>query len=398
MGPGLLVTAAFIGPGTVTTATLAGASFGLSLLWAVVFSTIATIVLQEMSARVGLVARMNPAEGLRATVAHPALRGLAIALVVAAIGAGNAAFQVGNITGASIALEAAGGLARREWVIIIGCFVAALLLTGTYRRIERLLIALVVIMSVAFIMTMILTRPSLAAVAAGICPQIPAESTLTILALIGTTVVPYNLFLHASAVRDKWSPDAPVAESLSAVRFDSAVAITLGGLVTASIVITAAAAFTRGTPITSASQMADQLAPVLGSSARYLFLAGLFAAGFTSAITAPLAAAYATAGALGWPHDLRDTRFRAVWLAVLIAGTTLAAIGKNPIQAIRAAQALNGLLLPMVAAFLIYVMNQPRILGRQTNGPLANLLGGAIVLITAALGAWQIARATGLLR
>ena len=105
MGPGLVVMAAFIGPGTVTTASLAGARFGHALLWAVVFSIIATIVLQEMSARLGLAGGQGLGEALRTTFSNRLVRGLCIVLVLAAIGFGNAAFQAGNVTGAAIGLE-----------------------------------------------------------------------------------------------------------------------------------------------------------------------------------------------------------------------------------------------------------------------------------------------------
>lgn len=397
MGPGLLVTAAFIGPGTVTTATLAGASFGFALLWAVVFSAAATLILQEMSARIGLVARMGPAEALRVSIENPMLRGFALVLVILAIGFGNAAFQTGNITGAAIGLEAAAGGSSRLWSILIGASAGVMLFFGTYRHIERLLIVLVVLMSAAFITTAWIARPPIHSLLDGLIPRIPDGSMLTVIALIGTTVVPYNLFLHAGAVQVKWPAHVPLRESLSQARWDAGLSIGIGGLVTFSIVLTAASFFAQGTTIESASRMADQLVPHLGSGARYLFLAGLTAAGLTSAVTAPLAAAYATCGALGRPADLTSTSFRAIWFAVLVIGTILASLGQNPIQAIRFAQAFNGLLLPIVAVFLLYVMNRRRLLGEHTNGPLANVLGAIVVLVTAAFGLRQIAMALGLI-
>ena len=104
LGPGLLVTAAFVGPGTVTTASVAGARFGYALLWALLFSVLATIVLQEMSARLGLVTRAGLGEALRSTFTKPWLRWSCVALVVGAIGFGNAAYEAGNITGAAAGL------------------------------------------------------------------------------------------------------------------------------------------------------------------------------------------------------------------------------------------------------------------------------------------------------
>ena len=110
LGPGLLVTAAFIGPGTVTTASVAGASTGYALLWAIVFSIFATIVLQEMSARLGVVSREGLGEALRTTFDNPLIKWGAVLLVIAAIGVGNAAFETGNITGAALGLETLSGV------------------------------------------------------------------------------------------------------------------------------------------------------------------------------------------------------------------------------------------------------------------------------------------------
>ena len=102
-GPGLLISASFIGPGTVTTATVTGASYGFALTWAVVFSIIATIILQEMSVRLGLAARLSTGEALRETFANKAARVAMTGLVVAAIGVGGAAYAGGDTTGPSLA-------------------------------------------------------------------------------------------------------------------------------------------------------------------------------------------------------------------------------------------------------------------------------------------------------
>lgn len=100
IGPAAVVTAAFIGPGTVTTCTLAGVSYKYALLWTMLFSTVATIILQEMSARIGIVTGKGLGAAIKETYDNPTLRALASVLIVGAIGVGNAAFQSGNITGA----------------------------------------------------------------------------------------------------------------------------------------------------------------------------------------------------------------------------------------------------------------------------------------------------------
>lgn len=396
VGPGLLVTAAFVGPGTVTTSSIAGASTGFALLWALAFSVIATMVLQEMAARLGVVSRRGLGEALRNAFANPALSFLVATLIVVAIAFGNAAFQTGNISGAGIGLEAITGLPARLWAVAVGAFALLLLATGAYRIIERVLVLLVGVMSVSFIVTAIIVRPDLTNMLRGFVPGIPSGSLLLVVALIGTTVVPYNLFLHASSVQDKWPTSVPTGRALRGSRQDVVFSILIGGIIASAIVITAAAAFFgTGTEISDAGVMAQQLEPLLGPAARILFGLGLLAAGITSAATAPLAAAYATAGALGWERDLRSWRFRGVWFVILAAGTVLAFLGQDPVAAIVFAQAANGILLPVVAVFLLVVTNRRDILGEHVNGVTANVLGTIVVLVAAGLGGYQIASALG---
>jgi NRAMP (natural resistance-associated macrophage protein)-like metal ion transporter len=392
-GPGILVTAAFIGPGTVTTASIAGAQFGFSLLWALLFSVVATALLQEMAARLGLVTRQGLAQALRAQFAGSWLGSAAIVLVVIAIGFGNAAYEAGNITGAALGLESIFSLPMSAWSLAVGLIAGILLYLGIYRLIEKLLVAMVLLMSAVFLATLVQVAPSPTAMLKGaLLPTVPEGSLLTVIALIGTTVVPYNLFLHASAVQEKWPASVETRRALRESRIDTGFSIGLGGLITLAVMSTSAAAFFGAGGEFSAVNMARQLEPLLGSSSRYFFAAGLFAAGLSSAVTAPLAAAYAVCGVLGWSRDLKSPGFRGVWAAVLLCGTGYAALGARPLTAILFAQAANGFLLPICALFLLLVMNRRDQLGEYTNAAAANLAGGAVVLVTLALGGLKILR------
>lgn len=379
-GPGLLVAAAFIGPGTIVTASRAGASYGMTLLWAVVFSAVATAVLQEMAARVGLVTRRGLSEAIRVSFSKPIVRALSLGLVALAITVGNAAYETGNLLGASLGLEILSGVAPERWLYVIAATAIVLLMSGTYRVIQRVLVGLVVLMSFVFIVTAIFVEPSIDELARGLMPTVPEGSLLTILALIGTTVVPYNLFLHASTVQEKWSQSLPTERALAESRVDTTLSVALGGLVTIAVVVNA-------TPL-------DDVA-TLSSWGRTFYGVGLFAAGLTSTITAPLAAAYATAGALGWEPDLKSPRFRAVWAFVIVTGFALALLGGSPTEAIVLAQAANGLLLPLIAIFLLFVVNDSELMGSFRNRRAANLLGVIVVCVVIGLGAYQLARVLG---
>ncbi len=385
-GPGFLVAAAFIGPGTVTTASLAGARYGYTLAWAVVAAIIATLILQEMAARLGAVGRMGLGEALRASIQRPVVRVAAVGLALLAITFGNAAYQAGNLTGAALGLEALLGGTRSSWVLGCALTAAVLLASGAYRLVEGALIGLVGLMSLVFILTVIQIGPDLSELLAAIRhPRIPERGGLVVLALIGTTVVPYNLFLHAAAVREKWH-GSNVNDALAASRRDSAVAVLLGGAITMAVLLSAVPLFMAALQVDGVADMARQLEPLLGQQARWLFALGLFAAGLTSAITAPLAAAWATAGLLGWDTSMKSRRFRLVWSVIIIIGAIVAVTGVKPLQAIVLAQAANGLLLPVIAGFLLWVMNRRQIMGAACNGWLANVAGGAVVLFALLLG------------
>ena len=390
-GPGILVAAAFIGPGTITTASIAGAQFGFALLWALAFSVAATILLQEMAARLALVTRRGLSETLRATYHDSWLGAVAVMLVVGAVGVGNAAYQTGNITGAALGLASISGIGLNWWALLVGLLAGGLLASGTYRLIEKLLIGLVLLMSVVFLLTLAMVRPSISGMLEGLLvPSLPAGSLLTVMALIGTTVVPYNLFLHASAVQEKWSADVDVKTALHQSRVDTSLSIGLGGIITLAVLSTSAAAFFGSGIEFSAVNMSRQLEPLLGKSAGFFFAAGLFAAGLSSAVTAPLAAAYAVCGVMGWPRNLRGKRFRQVWVVVLVSGTAFSVAGIKPLAAILFAQAANGFLLPFCAVFLLLVMNRKDVLGAYVNRHWVNGLGGIVVLVTFALGLLKI--------
>ena len=398
IGPGALVAAAFIGPGTVTACTLAGANFGYALLWALVFATLATIVLQEMSARLGVVAQRGLGETLALVLDRSVWKWPLFALIGVALYLGNAAYEAGNLSGAALGVQAVVGDRSgvfRLSVAVISVLAAALLLAGTYKQIEKALVGLVAVMAVAFVATFVMVGPDLFAMGRGmVVPAIPEGSLVTVIALIGTTVVPYNLFLHASAAKTKWAGE----ENLAAARTDTALAIGLGGLIAVLIVATAASSmFAAGLQVSGAGDMAAQLEPLFGPFSVYLLGVGLFAAGLTSSITAPLATAYAMTEVLGVRGGEKSRVFRLIALSVILVGAGLSLTGVRPITIILSAQFANGLLLPIIASFLLFAMNRKELLGRHANGWVGNALGAGVLLVTAGLGLRLVLRAVGAL-
>ena len=241
IGPGAIVAAAFIGPGTLTVASKAGGQFGYSLLWAVAFSTFACLVLQEMSARLGVVAQLGVGESISKHLNVPLLKPFMIGLVLAAVLIGNAAYESGNLSGGVVGAELAAqtkdlGVWKPAIVLSLAATAFVLLWTAKYKIIERFMIVLVASIGGVFLTAAVIVRPDFAAIAKGLCsPWIPEHGWLTVVGLIGTTVVPYNLFLHASAARERWSSDRDLANA----RLDTAISVIGGGLITAAILVVA---------------------------------------------------------------------------------------------------------------------------------------------------------------
>ena len=391
-GPGAMVAAAFIGPGTVTTATLAGGNFGFTLLWAVAFSVVATLVLQEMTCRLGVVGQLGLGDAI---VQKTQSRGLYIpaALVICAIFIGNAAYEAGNITGAAVGLPTFSVMDINLWGVFIGAVAFLLLASGKFRLLEHVLVGLVVCMALVFVGTAVVVAPPFLEILKGlITPTLPENGILVIIGLIGTTVVPYNLFLHAATLKRHAADGVTLAEA----RRDITISVLGGGLITLCIVITAAAALHgSGAPVVSLNDLAPTLQPLLGDSSSTFLAIGFLAAGLSSAITAPLAAAYAVTEIVQLRPELKNRVFRWTWQSVIIAGVLFASLSLKPLQLILLAQIANGALLPVIALFILWVSNDKTLLREHSNNRIQNLLGCAVVGITLVLGLRSILLATG---
>lgn len=380
-----VLAAAFIGPGTVTTAASAGAEHGFALLWALAFSTLATVVLQEASARVTVVSGRNLGEAIRARFGAGVGGALVLALVLGAIVLGNAAYEAGNILGAVAGAALGTGLPPSVLTPGIALLAGGILWVGSPRGVATLLSATVAVMGVAFLWTALRLGPSAGLLLRGsLLPSFPPGSGLLVLGLVGTTVVPYNLFLGSGIA---------AGQTLREMRWGITVAVLLGGLISMGVLVVGTAV---GETF-SFQALAGALSARLGRWGEALFAWGLFAAGLSSAVTAPLAAAITArglfgGGGAGWGD--RSPRYRGVWMGVLGVGVGFGLAGVRPIPAILLAQALNGVVLPFAAVFLLLIVNDRALMGgRGMNGPIANALMGPVVAVTLLLGVSGVLRA-----
>lgn len=364
-----VISAAFIGPGTVTTAASAGAQFELDLLWCVVFSTVACIVLQEVSARLTIVSGMTMGQAMIQRFGVQRGKWLNFFLGGPVI-LGCAAYQAGNIIGAVSGLQLMTSAAIAILTPIVVVVVAAILWSNRRQTIGWLMTALVGIMGIAFA-ALAFSRPFglTEFVTASFIPSLPPGSELLALGLVGTTIVPYNIFLGSAVSKGQTVPLMRVGLTISA---------TIGGLITALILL----AGTSVTSFTDFRELSEALRAALGPAGAWALGVGLFAAGFSSAVTSPYAASLIAGTVFGWQKPAQ----RWTWMLVLLTGFIVGMSGLKPIPVILLVQALNGLVLPLLTAFLILLINDKQLISERErpsvyyNGVLLLILACVLVL------------------
>ncbi|MBJ23853.1 MAG: manganese transporter [Euryarchaeota archaeon] len=387
LGPGIIITSAFIGPGTVTICTLAGINYGYSLIWCIIFSILATCYLQEISSRLGIISRKGLSEIL-IDIDNTLIRRIIIGIIFLSLFVGNAAYESGNISGTVMGLETFIGSIDISLLnykinfipIIIGSFLAIIIGNGSYKFFEKVLVFLVFTMSITFVLVAIISTPSIEDLLSGLKPDVTESNFIYVVGLIGTTVVPYNLFLHSYVAKKKWVTKKDYKTSV----FDTVLSIVIGGIISLSIIITAASSqiSINQNEIKNAVDLGTQLSPTLGSFSKYFISIGLFCAGITSSITAPIATSYALSGIFKYKAEWSDKVFKRVAYIIIIIGVVFSSINYNPILVIKLAQFVNGLFLPFIAIFLIWSVNKRNIMGNYVNSKFYNLLGILIVLIS----------------
>lgn len=384
-----ILSAAFIGPGTVTTAASAGAEFGYTLIWALIFSTIACYVLQEAAARIYAVSGINLGEGIQKEYAGSNIGNLIVGLVLISILIGCAAFEAGNIVGAAAGISLLSD-SIPQWLIVggIGGVAGVLLWKGTVKQIATLLGIVVAVMGFCFLITAFLIPHDIFQLFGdGLTPIIPSGSEILVLGLIGTTVVPYNIFLGSGLKH---------TQNLSEMKASMLIAIGLGGFISITILLT-------GTAISGSftfEALAIALSERLGNWAYALLGIGLFGAGISSTLTAALAASITAQSLLSKPGDDQkwtesSYRFRFVWMGVLLIGILFGLLNFEPVPVIILAQALNGIILPVIAIILLLMINNSRIIEKQHQNKLFyNIVTAVVVFLSILIGLTNLFRAS----
>jgi NRAMP (natural resistance-associated macrophage protein)-like metal ion transporter len=383
LGPGLLAGLSDDDPAGITTYSILGADYGYRLLWVLALSTAALIVFHELAARTGVVTGKGLMRLVRERYGRSAAQAALAALVVANVGTICAEFA-----GVAAGMQVLAGASRYVIVPLAALAVSLLVLRGSFRRVEHVLLALSAIFA-AYIVSGLLARPDWAAAAHGlVVPSMPGarQGVLDTVATIGTTLAPWGLaFMQSYAVDKRLS-----VKDLRYERVDVISGAVLTGVIGLFVVVACAATLhADGRKIHDAGDAAVALRPLAGSAAHTLFGLGLVGAALLAAAVVPLSTAYSVAEAFDQRADLND-HFREAPLFYLAYGaSTLLAVtlvlipGAPLIPILFLSQALNAVLLLAILPFLRALARDPAVMGEHRLHRRGSFATAAVIALVA---------------
>lgn len=383
LAPGVVTAAIVFGPSKITITTKMGAIYRYDLLWLVVIAIFFMIVYVDMASRIGLATD----DSLLATVQKrygrwvSGLIGLGIFLVAAS-------FQAGNSIGVGLSIAEATGTSMVPWIILFnGIGIALLFFRNFYGVLERLMIAIVIVMLIAFITTMFLVKPSLSGIASGLTPKVPQGSLGLLIAFFASCFSVVGAFYQTYLIQARKRAHPTLA--LSAGRGVGGM-IILGLMCMVVITCAAAVLHEQQIAVNKASDMAKALEPLFGSAASYLFLIGLFGASFSSVIGNATIGGTLLSDGLGYGSSLESKAVKCLIATVMVIGSFVA-IGyeRPPLEMIVLAQSVTIFLVPFIAMVMFMVSNDRKLMGQYTNTPFQRVAGLVGLTVLAVLAVYN---------
>ena len=380
VGPGIITANVDNDAGGITTYSVAGAQYGYSLLWMLALVALALIIIQEMSARLGVVTGKGLADLIRESF------GVRVtALIIAVMVFANLANTVSEFAGVAASLEIFN-ISKYISVPIAAVGVWLLIVKGSYKFVERIfLVASAIYFS--YVLSGALANPPWGQVLqATVTPtfHFDAGYVTIFVTVIGTTIAPWMQFYQQAAIVDKGIS----VKDFGYERIDVVVGSLFAVLVAAFITIACAATlFKNGIQIETAKDAALALGPLAGKYASTLFALGLLNASVFSAAILPLSTAYVVCEAFGWEsgvsRDWKDAPvFFFVYTALIVLGAAIILFPiKSLIDVMLASQTLNGVLLPIILVTMLKLINDQRLMGKYVNGRVFNFLSWAMVVV-----------------
>lgn len=380
VGPGIITANVDNDAGGITTYSVAGAHYGYSLLWMMPLVALALIIIQEMSARLGIVTGKGLADLIRESMGIRATAFILTVLVFA-----NLANTVSEFAGVAASLEIFG-ISKYISVPLAAAVAWLLIVKANYRSVERIFL-LASALYLAYVASGFMARPEWGAVAAAsVTPsfRFDAGYVTIFVTIIGTTIAPWMQFYQQSSIIDKGLKITDMAYERLDVIIGSLFAVVVAAFIT---IACAATLFTHGLTIETAKDAAVALRPLAGTYAAALFALGLLNASVFSAAVLPLSTAYVVCEAFGWEAGVsRNWReapiFFIIYTALIAVGAAIILLPiKSLVQTMLASQTLNGVLLPFVLIVMLRLVNDRRLMGRFVNGRLANAVSWGMVVV-----------------
>lgn len=384
LGPGFIVTVGFVDPGNWATNMAGGSGFGYSLLWVITLSTLMLILLQSMSARLGVVTGRSLAANLRAHAPKWVSRGLGATVVAAC-----AATDVAEYLGAALGFQLLFGIPLWLGTLLTVIIVVVVILGQRYHSLERMILAFLGTIAICYFVELWIVKPDWAALApCMVRPQVSSGSILVAMGMLGAVVMPHNVFLHSNVIQSReWGDDDASKHRL--IRFeiiDTIAAMGMGWVVNSSMIIVAAAVFFQhGIAVHSIEEASRTLEPLVGAFARAIFGVALLLAGVGSSITSSLAEANVVCGFLGRPEDTHSTFYRLGLILTSIPTFAIIALGTDTYRMLILSQVALSLQLPFTVVPLLILARSKNIMGSFRSGPAELSLAVAVAAVVIAL-------------
>lgn len=380
IGPGFLVTVGFIDPGNWAANIAAGSLYGYNLLWVVSLSTLLLILLQHNAAHLGIATGFCLAEASTKFMRKGASRTVLLSAMLASV-----ATALAEILGAAIGLQMLFGLPLVIGSLISALFAVFMLLSNSYRSLERWIIGFVSVIGLAYLFELSMVKIEWCeAIRGAVTPSFPIGAISIIVSVLGAVVMPHNIFLHSEIIQSRqWHLEREdiIKKQLRYEFLDTLSAMGAGWAINSAMIVAAASVFyANGIVVTDLPQAQATLRPLLGNAAATVFALALIFSGLSSSITAAVAGGSIFAGIFLEPYDPADKHTR-LGIFITMAGALLAVffIG-DPFQGIIWSQIILSIQLPLTIFSLLFLTSSPRVMGR-----FANTIGSKILLWCSAL-------------
>jgi len=385
IGPGLLVTVGFIDPGNWASDIAAGALHGYALLWVVTLGTVLLIVLQHNAAHLGIATGLCLSE---ATMRH--IRPVPARLILASAVLASVSTALAEVLGGAIGLRMIfPGLPLQAGAVLVTGAAMAMLVTNTYPKLEKLIIAFVSLIGLAFLYELFLVRVPWGTVAVSwVRPSFPQGSMLVLMSVLGAIVMPHNLFLHSEIIQSReWNlrDEKVIKRQLNYEFKDTLFSMGAGWGINSAMVIIAAATFFGKARVTELEQAHDMLGPLVGSTAAAVFALALLMAGLASSVTAGMAGSTIFAAMFGETYDIKDLHSKLGAGVTLILATAGVFLIGDPFKALLLSQMLLSVQLPITIVTQIRLTSSRAVMGKYANTLLLRVLLWAVAAVVIAL-------------